>query len=594
MTYRNPMRPRCLTVRGLLTGERLMQNVEQDLKLEAALALLDRQSLDAVKVIDPKGEVIGVLTRQDVESAGELKERLAREGTRPPYRGASSTVSDTAATIQPAQDRLTRVPIQRLLDALHDGVYITDAHGVTVAINQAYERITGLKGSDILGRHMRELVRSGYISKSVSLEVIRDGQPVTLVQSLRDGRKILVSGMPMQADDGTLSHVVTSVRDITELLRAKHAQEQLRQLHSLHDTYSVNSGTDEQSLELVTSDATADCFALAERVAATDVKVLIQGETGTGKTLLARYLHEHSERATSVFLELNCAALPEGLLEAELFGYAPGAFTGASVRGKQGLLDVANGGTLFLDEIGDLPLSLQAKLLKVVEEQRFMPVGGTELKRTNVRLLTASHHDLRVRVSEGRFREDLYYRLSVVPITLPPLRERRAEITPLLHHYLSHFCHRHARVCRFDPETLELLGSHDWPGNIRELINLVERLVVTTCDELITPKMLPIECLAGTLGAIPSTPHSAPDSDSVSATYRGQQRDQQREQRFDAPTSATDALREATLKEKTEALERQLIRQALNNHRTTRAAASALGINQSTLVKKMQKYTITR
>ena len=583
------MRPRCLTVRGLLPRERLMQNVEQDLKLEAALALLDRQSLDAVKVIDPQGEVIGVLTRQDVESAGELKERLAREGTRPAYRGASSTVSDTAATMQPAQDRLTRVPIQRLLDALHDGVYITDAHGVTVAINQAYERITGLKGSDVLGRHMRELVRSGYISKSVSLEVIRDGQPVTLVQSLRDGRKILVSGMPMQADDGTLSHVVTSVRDITELLRAKHAQEQLRQLHSLHDTYSVNSGTDEQSLELVTSDATADCFALAERVAATDVKVLIQGETGTGKTLLARYLHEHSERANSVFLELNCAALPEGLLEAELFGYAPGAFTGASARGKQGLLDVANGGTLFLDEIGDLPLSLQAKLLKVVEEQRFMPVGGTELKRTNVRLLTASHHDLRVRVSEGRFREDLYYRLSVVPITLPPLRERRAEITPLLHHYLSHFCHRHARVRRFDPETLELLGSHDWPGNIRELINLVERLVVTTCDELITPKMLPMECLAGPSGTLHSAAPSSPDNSPDNAVHQQQSR-----QLLEAHSSATDDLRDTTLKEKTEALEQQLIKRALDSHRTTRAAASALGINQSTLVKKMQKYAIRR
>ncbi|MDH2290086.1 sigma 54-interacting transcriptional regulator [Cobetia sp. 10Alg 146] len=537
-----------------------MQNVEQDLKLEAALALLERQSLEAVEVIDTRGEVIGVLTRQEVESAAERKERLARSNQRTLAAGPDGP-PDTAT------DLLAEVPVQRVLDALHDGVYITDALGVTVAINQAYERITGLKRSDVLGRHMQELVRRGYISKSVSLEVIRDGKPVTLVQSLHDGRKILVSGLPMHARDGALSHVVTSVRDITELLRAKHAQEQLRQLHSLHETYSVNAGTDEQALELVTSEATAACFALAERVAATDVKVLIQGETGTGKTLLARYLHEHSERSAGVFLELNCAALPEGLLEAELFGYAPGAFTGANARGKQGLLDVANGGTLFLDEIGDLPLSLQAKLLKVVEEQRFMPVGGTELRRTNVRLLTASHHDLAARVREGRFREDLYYRLSVVPITLPPLRERRGEVIPLLRHYLGHFCQRHARVRHFDPEVLELLASHQWPGNIRELINLVERLVVTTDQTLITTDMLPAECLGPGGLAAPSAAATIP---------------------------AGVREHHATLTQCTQALERELIHRALERHVTTRAAASSLGINQSTLVKKMQKYAIRR
>ena len=243
------MAPRRLNARGLLSGEPSMQNVEQDLKLEAALALLERQSLEAVEVIDTRGEVIGVLTRQEVESAAERKERLARSNHRTLAAGPDGP-PDTAT------DLLAEVPVQRVLDALHDGVYITDALGVTVAINQAYERITGLKRNDVLGQHMQELVRRGYISKSVSLEVIRDGKPVTLVQSLHDGRKILVSGLPMHARNGALSHVVTSVRDITELLRAKHAQEQLRQLHSLHETYSVNAGTDEQALELVTSEAT--------------------------------------------------------------------------------------------------------------------------------------------------------------------------------------------------------------------------------------------------------------------------------------------------------------------------------------------------
>ena len=199
-----------------------------------------------------------------------------------------------------------------------------------------------------------------------------------------------------------------------------------------------------------------------------------------------------------------------------------------------------------------------------------MPVGGTELRHTNVRLLTASHHDLAARVKEGGFREDLYYRLSVVPITLPPLRERRSEVIPLLQHYLRHFCQRHALVRRLDPEVLELLGGHAWPGNIRELINLVERLVVTTSGEVITSDVLPAEYLAA---------HASSGwEDSMIP---------------DVMTAPGDGTPERTLKEHTEALERRLIEQALEKHRTTRAAAASLGINQSTLVKKMQKFTHT-
>jgi PAS domain S-box-containing protein len=442
--------------------------------------------------------------------------------------------------------------LQPVLDALQDGVYITDAEGVTVTINTAYERITGIQRHKVVGKHMSELVKAGYISKSVSLEVIREKQPVTLVQTISDSRKIVVSGNPMFDDKGQLLYVVTNVRDVTELLQAKHAQEQLEQILSIREEYGVEPQTDKQTSGVITGAHTHDCYQLAKRVAATDVKILIQGETGTGKSLLAQFIHQNSNRSSGPFIALNCAAIPENLIEAELFGYTPGAFTGASTRGKEGLLDIAHGGTLFLDEIGDLPLSTQAKLLKVVEENKFLPLGGTKFKHTNIRLLTATHRNLKDAVSQGTFREDLYYRLSVMPIMLPPLRQRQDEVIPLLNHYLKHFSSQYQITKIFNPEATELLINYSWPGNIRELINLTERLLLTTNTDEITANDLP-----GEIKPIP---------------MKG------------APCIA------GTLKEQVSALEQRLITTALVQHKTTRAAAASLGIDQSTLVKKTQRW----
>src|SRR5690606_15279969 len=242
--------------------------------------------------------------------------------------------------------------------------------------------------------------------------------------------------------------------------------------------------------------ASGRVFAQARQVAASDVKVLLQGETGVGKTLVAQYIHKASARAAQPFLALNCGALPDNLIEAELFGYVAGAFTGAGRKGKRGLLELANQGTVFLDEIGDLPLALQVKLLKVIEESRFIPVGGLELKEVDVRIITATHHDLRRMVAEGRFRADLYYRLNVVPIHIPALRERADEIQPLLQFYLAEFNQRHGRSLTWGLEALDALDAlteYAWPGNIRELINLVERLVVTCAGETIELFDLPEE-----------------------------------------------------------------------------------------------------
>jgi len=439
--------------------------------------------------------------------------------------------------------------LQRIIDALQDGVYITDAKGVTITVNQAYERITGIQRHKVVGLHMADVVKAGYISRSVSLEVLRELEPITLVQTIYDNRKILVSGTPMFDANGNLEYIVTTVRDVTELLQAKHAQEKLAELLTIRDIYGRNEPA---NLTLMINKATRACYELAQKVAATNAKVLIEGETGTGKTLLARFIHQHSANPSGPFLELNCAAVPEALLEAELFGYAPGAFTGASSKGKQGLLEVVNGGTLLLDEIGDLPLSLQAKLLKVLAENRLLPVGGTEFKNTNFRLICATHHKLRERVKQGAFREDLFYRISVVPLTLPPLRERREEITPLFQHYIRVFNQQHERDCKWSAASLSILERYQWPGNIRELMNVTERMVVTASTDQITPDLLPAEVMPAV--EFPSYSH------------------------------------DTSLKGQVEALEQYLIEEALRKHCTTRNAAAALGIDQSTLVKKTQRW----
>lgn len=441
--------------------------------------------------------------------------------------------------------------LHQVLDALEDGVFIADGEGVVLYLNRAYERITGLGRAQIVGSHVSELVSQGVISRSVSLLVIKERQPVTVTQTIHNGRQILVSGNPMFADDGTLECVVTNVRDVTELLRAKHAEEQLAQWVTTRRQYGVDTSECGLSDGLLISPKSKKCYDLARRIASRPVKVLIQGETGTGKSQLARYIHRNSDRADQPFMELNCAAMPEGLLESELFGYRKGAFSGASTKGKRGLLEVANGGTLFLDEIGDLPLSLQAKLLKVVEDNVFLPVGGTAFQSVDIRLITASHKDLKQAVAEGAFRQDLYYRICVIAIVLPPLAQRREEVLPLLNHYLSHFGQVHRLDKMLHPEAREMLMQYHWPGNIRELANLCEYLVLTSEFREIRACEIPETIVA----------HR-----SISAPLTG-----------------------GTLKEQVESLEKYLIESALSIHKTTRKAARALGVEQSTLVKKYQR-----
>ncbi|HWI54196.1 MAG TPA: sigma 54-interacting transcriptional regulator, partial [Desulfobacteria bacterium] len=294
-----------------------------------------------------------------------------------------------------------------------------------------------------------------------------------------------------------------------------------------------------------------DLVELSIRVAQVDSTVLICGESGVGKELLAKLIHGQSARATGPFVKINCGAIPENLLESELFGYESGAFTGANRQGKLGMFELAHGGTLFLDEIGELPLGLQVKLLRAIQEQEFVRIGGVKARRVDIRFIAATNRDLEGMVETGNFREDLYFRLNVIPLTVPPLRERREDILPLIHHLQIKFTEKFKVERNFSPEVLRIFLNYSWPGNVRELENIVERLFVISPGPVVTPIQLPPRLVSGDLkGRI--------------------------------KVSGVMPLHEAI-----DELQRTLIEQAIARFGNTQKAAQALRIDNNTLIKKL-------
>jgi len=376
-----------------------------------------------------------------------------------------------------------------IIESSYDGLYITDGQANTLRVNSSWEKITGLRAKDVIGKNMADLETKGYFSKSVTLMVIEEKRPLTIQARVITGKEVLVSGSPILDDDGNISMVVTNVRDLTDIRRLS---KQLVQSKKLSEKYynkleKLRIQLGEHGNIITESKAMKDVMELALRIAGVDTHVLITGETGVGKDVVAKFIHNNSKRSSSgLFLKINCGAIPENLLETELFGYEGGAFTGASPKGKQGLFESAEGGTIMLDEIGELSLGLQVKLLMAIQDLEITRVGSVKAKKINVRLISITNRDLKKMVEDGNFREDLYFRLKVVPIYIPPLRERRDDILHLINSFLQEFNLKYGKEIHFSRMVIDHLVSYDWPGNVRELRNLIERLVVVTPhDEII-------------------------------------------------------------------------------------------------------------
>ncbi len=449
--------------------------------------------------------------------------------------------------------------IESLIEGFYDGIVLVEKDRI-IRVNSSFARITGIKEDAMLGIKVGELDGANHICLHTIQEVVRLAQQmrksVTSMGKLRHGNEIYVTATPVQprADIG---YIMVNVRDVTELQLLKEEVSRLLALYlSTPQEVRISQITGQ---EIVTENRVMrGILDLVARLAQVDSTVLFEGESGTGKEVLARLTHRLSSRRKGPFISVNCGAIPETLFESELFGYAKGAFTGAVNDGKPGFFELADDGVLFLDEVSEIPLNCQVKLLKVIENLEVMRVGGVKTTQFNVRVIAATNKSLPKMVKEGTFREDLYYRLYVVPIKIPPLRERREDIFSLAWHFLRVCNQKFKQSKRFSKEIIQAMETYDWPGNVRELQNVIERLTLTTDDELLRPEHLPLSIF------------QEPPGENAMLKING----------F------------LPLERAREAVERQLIVQALSLRGTTREAARLLGVNHSTVVRKVKRYGI--
>ncbi|WP_242144332.1 MULTISPECIES: sigma-54-dependent Fis family transcriptional regulator [unclassified Bacillus cereus group] len=388
-----------------------------------------------------------------------------------------------------AEKERAYMDLKDVFEYAFDEIFVTDEKGIVVRVNSTCERHYQLSAKELIGKHVKDLQKEGIFYPSATLEVIEKKKPIELVQTTKSGEYLHVRTRPVFDAEGNLRRVISYSRDLTELYQLRKKVEEMD--HQLKTYKRELRETYEHEGLIFKSVAMQEIVKTIKKISMVDSTVLILGETGVGKSRLVRHLHEISHRKNEMFYEMNCATLPTNLIESELFGYAGGSFTGANREGKKGILELAHKGTLFLDEIGEMPLEMQAKLLQVLQEKTFRPVGGRELKKVDVRIVAATNRNLAEMVKQGTFRKDLFYRLNVIPIQIPPLRERTEDILPLVYHYLQHFNEKYGRNVKLAPSTLQMFVGYPWEGNNREIENVMERLVITA-DDVVTIEDLPV------------------------------------------------------------------------------------------------------
>ncbi len=455
--------------------------------------------------------------------------------------------------------------LEAVFNYCFDGISIIDKHGKILRSNPAMQRLLQLSAEEYVGKYVSELVKEGVFDVSISDRVLATNKPVNMLQEISTGTRCLTVGVPVFGDDDVVELIIVSSHDVTELYSLK---ERLRQTQKLAAGFQVQL-SDMRVAQMQKEDIVVrsknmlSLLDLTKRLANVDTTVLIQGESGVGKEVVAELLHRaNPHRSDKAFITVNCGAIPRDLLEAELFGYEHGAFTGAARDGKTGLFELADGGSIFLDEIGEMPLDLQVKLLRVLQEREFTRLGASKVKKVDIRVIAASNKNLLELVERGLFRKDLYYRLNVVPLEVPPLRERKEDILALAKHYVQHFNRKYGFEKILSAELIDVMEHYPWPGNVRELVNIVERMVVTNKDNILSAADFPVE----------NSPQKMYNSNSG------------RNLPF-AGNSLQQVLTDT---------ERLVIIDALKNSRTTTMAAKNLGISRATLNRKMSKYGIRR
>jgi len=454
---------------------------------------------------------------------------------------------------------------KEIVDSLYDGIILTDETGKALYLNKAYTRITGISPEEVLGKYISDIARQGLLKNPVAPEVLRVKKQVnSMGEAPKTGNKVLITGNPIFDEQGNVKKVVVIDREITDLLEMRADLEaSLEKMKAVEKDLSKDRQEIQHLRRLQLnkhlighSPEIQQITKMIRQVANLDATVLIIGETGSGKEVVANEIYSSSNRNNNPFIKVNCAAIPSNLLETELFGYDKGAFTGASSSGKLGMFELADGGTILLDEIGEMPIDLQSKLLRVIQHKEVTRIGGRKPITLDVRLLAATNRDLKDLVKEGKFREDLYYRLNVFPINIPPLRAKPDDVEELARHFLDIYNAKYSRYAAIEHQSMELLKRYSWPGNVRELQNVIERLVIISDQDT----LISVEQVANLLNVDP---------------YYIDLRQ-----------------KELSLKEIMANMEKRTIQKALALCGSTRKAAQLLKIDQSNVVRKAKKLGI--
>lgn len=456
--------------------------------------------------------------------------------------------------------------LQRQFEAVFksssEALWLLDGKSNLIDINHAAEVILGAKASEVVGKNSRDLVNRKLYDQAMAPRVLQEGKKSSMIQYVtRTNKHVLSTGTPIFDDEGNISMVVVSDREISKLGALQEPLPPIsEQPEKGEDSGDAIDGSNRQH---IVAESNSMKEVLIEALKLTRLRtsnILIEGESGTGKGLLAKFIHRNRGLHDESFVEINCAAVPDNLIEAELFGYEKGAFTGADVKGKIGLFEMAEGGVLFLDEIGELPYQSQAKLLKCMEDHEIKRIGGLRTIKINCQVMAATNQDLESLVDQGKFRRDLFHRLNSFTISIPPLRERPEDIIELTSMFLNLFNIQHRTNRKISPAAMDALKKHDFPGNVRELKNILHRAVVMSEDEYICNAIL--EALKG---------KTSRDRDIVNLKV----------------------YEPFNLKARLQELEKQIIQQIYNQGVSTREMARLLGVSQPSVIRKLKFYKIS-
>ena len=442
--------------------------------------------------------------------------------------------------------------LKKIVNSAYDEIFVYDDKYNIVYVNKACERHYGMKQEDIIGKSFYDLSDEDCWYPSVLPTIYAEKRTLTIEQTSIFGQKLITTAVPIFDEFNQLEYVVMSVYDASSnlsnerlCLEANYQNKNNKKI-SEHNEFSFK---DSKMIELMK---------YVDQISNADSTVLITGESGTGKSVIAKHIHNSSDRKTAAFLTINCAAIPEELLESELFGYEKGAFTGANQYGKKGLLELSDEGTLFFDEIGEMSLKLQAKLLHVIQDKEFIPLGGNQSKKVDIRIVAATNQNLKQEVLEKSFREDLFWRLNVIELHIPPLRERLEDIELLIDVLTVKINKKMKQNKSFTNKAKHMLMHYEWPGNIRQLENYIERSIVKTTGDQMTEKDLP-------------------EAVKLNKTFNH---------------SVVESSVELSYEVAMSAYEKKIVEEAFKQHPSSRKLSTALSISQSKASRLMRKYDI--